>query len=209
MPSSRTTTGTLTPTSLTAWMMPSAIRSQRTIPPEYIDQHCAHLVVGKDQLKRLRHPCRGGTAPTSRKVGRGAAMQLHQIHRRHRQACPVDHATNVAIQRDVVQIMFLSRRLARIFFWVTSRIATSSGLTEKALLSKLILASSAIRSFLLCHHQRIDLDQTRIAGDEQVIEALHEMLKAADLATLQIQTKGEFAALITLQTGCRIDRRSS
>src|SRR5690606_15619432 len=34
VPSRRTTTGTLTPTSLTAAMMPSAIMSQRTMPPK-------------------------------------------------------------------------------------------------------------------------------------------------------------------------------
>src|SRR3984957_19982865 len=34
VPSSRTTTGTPTPTFLTALMMPSAIRSQRTMPPK-------------------------------------------------------------------------------------------------------------------------------------------------------------------------------
>ncbi|BAK10579.1 malate dehydrogenase hypothetical protein [Pantoea ananatis AJ13355] len=36
LPSRRTTTGTLTPTSATAPMMPSAIRSQRTMPPKML-----------------------------------------------------------------------------------------------------------------------------------------------------------------------------
>ncbi|KAG1360445.1 hypothetical protein G6F61_014399 [Rhizopus arrhizus] len=38
VPSRRTTTGTLTPTSFTAAMMPSAIMSQRTMPPKMLTQ---------------------------------------------------------------------------------------------------------------------------------------------------------------------------
>src|SRR5579862_9313691 len=48
VPSSRTTTGTLGPTFLTALMMPSAIRSQRTMPPKIFTRIA--LTLGFDRI---------------------------------------------------------------------------------------------------------------------------------------------------------------
>ena len=73
------------------------------------------------------------------------------------------------------------------------------------MLSRLILASSAISSPVCGHHQGVDLDQAGITLDKQVVQALHEILKRPDLTTLEIQAKGQFAALVTLQSGRRID----
>src|SRR5699024_7640991 len=65
-----------------------------------------------NQLECLGDPLgRGGTADVE-EVGRVAAVQLDQIHGAHGQTGTVDHAADVAIQRDVGQIELLSSRFA-------------------------------------------------------------------------------------------------
>ena len=115
VPSSRTTTGTRTPTSRTALMMPSAIRSQRTMPPKMLTRIARTLRVGKNQLEGRGHALGGRAAADVEEVGGLAALQLDQVHGRHRQACAVDHAGDVAIERDVVEIVLAGDALGRIF----------------------------------------------------------------------------------------------
>jgi hypothetical protein len=79
-------------------MMPSAIMSQRTMPPKMLTRIALHLVVGQDQLEGLGHALLGGAAADVEEVGRLAAVQLDHVHGRHRQAGAVDHAADVAVQ---------------------------------------------------------------------------------------------------------------
>jgi hypothetical protein len=109
VPSRRTTTGTLTPTSLTAWMMPSAIRSQRTMPPKMLTR-----IAFTFGLERMSLKASVTRSPWRRRRRRGsspaAAVQLDQVHRRHRQAGAVDHAGDVAVERDVVEVVLAAPR---------------------------------------------------------------------------------------------------
>src|SRR5690606_2254576 len=68
LPSRRTTTGTLTPTSLTAPMMPSAIISQRTMPPKMLTRTACtassdRMILNASVTRSLVAP-----PPTSRKL---------------------------------------------------------------------------------------------------------------------------------------------
>ena len=55
---------------------------------------------------------RRGPSAHVQEVGRFPTADFYGIHRRHGQARPIDHASNVAIQGDVVQIA-LSRNPLR------------------------------------------------------------------------------------------------
>ena len=46
-----------------------------------------------------------GIATHIQEVGRGAPMQLDDVHGGHGQARPIDHAPNAAVQANVVQII--------------------------------------------------------------------------------------------------------
>src|SRR5690606_35973620 len=67
VPSSLTTTGTPTPTSLTAAMMPSAIRSQRTMPPKMLTRIAFTCSFDKMSLKAAVTRSLVAPPPTSRK----------------------------------------------------------------------------------------------------------------------------------------------
>src|SRR5210317_660380 len=68
VPSRRTTTGTLTPTSFTALMMPSAIRSQRTIPPKMLTRIASTLSFVRISLNAAATRSAVAPPPTSRKL---------------------------------------------------------------------------------------------------------------------------------------------
>jgi hypothetical protein len=56
---------------------------------EDVDQDRAHLWIGQDQLKRRGHAIAGRTAADVEKVRRPAAVQLDQVHGRHRRPAPL------------------------------------------------------------------------------------------------------------------------
>src|SRR5690606_13071534 len=68
VPSRRTTTGTLTPTSFTAAMMPSAIMSQRTMPPKMLTRMPSTLGLERISLKASVTRSLVAPPPTSRKL---------------------------------------------------------------------------------------------------------------------------------------------
>ena len=52
-----------------------------------------------------------GIAAHIQKIGRGSAVQLDDVHGGHGQTCTVDHAADVAVQTDVVQVILASCHL--------------------------------------------------------------------------------------------------
>ena len=73
-------------------------------------------------------------------------MQLDEVHRRHREAGAVHHAGDVAVERDIVQVV-LARRRAPSRLPASGRAAPRASFwRNSALSSMLILASSATRS---------------------------------------------------------------
>src|SRR3990167_4265515 len=81
---------------------------------EDVDQHRLDVAVGEDDLERLGHHFRRGAATDVEKVGGLSAMQLDQVHGRHRQTRAIDHAADVAGQGDVADVAFLRGDLLRV-----------------------------------------------------------------------------------------------
>ena len=82
---------------------------------EDVDQDGAHLRVGQDQLEGRGHALAGRAAAHVEEVGRLAAVQLDEVHGRHRQPRAVHHAGDVAVERDVVEVVLAGTALHRIF----------------------------------------------------------------------------------------------
>jgi hypothetical protein len=55
-----------------------------------VDQNAFDVGVGEDDLERGRHALLGRAAADVEEVGRGRAIQLDDVHRRHGEAGPVD-----------------------------------------------------------------------------------------------------------------------
>ena len=74
---------------------------------ENIHQDRAHVVVRQDQLEGLGDFFRGCAAADVEEIGRFTAVQLDQVHGRHGQSGAVDHAGDVAVERDVIETVFV------------------------------------------------------------------------------------------------------
>ena len=57
----------------------------------------------------------GGTAADIQEIRGFAAGEFDDIHRRHREAGTVDHTANIAVEFDVVEVVFRSFDLKRFF----------------------------------------------------------------------------------------------
>ena len=131
-------------------------------------------------------------------------MQLNDVHGTHRQACAVNHAADVAVQRDVVQ--FPLRRLR--FTWVFLRLIAHFAqirLAEQRVAVSAQFAVEADQVALLGDHQRVDLDQRQVALKEngrQTHENLGELL---NLFTFQTQFERQFTTLVRHRARQRID----
>ena len=139
-------TGMLTPTSLTAAMMPSAIMSQRTMPPKILIRIAVTLGFDRISLNAAVTRSLVAPPPTSKKVRRLAAVQLDQVHGRHGEARAVDHAGDIAVERHIVELVLGRLALHRDPLASHRALPPRSLCRNSALSSMLILASSASRS---------------------------------------------------------------
>ena len=71
---------------------------------EDVDQDRLDVRVGQDQLERDGDPLVRRAAADIEEIGRVAAVQLDDVHRRHREAGAVDHAADIAVELDVVEL---------------------------------------------------------------------------------------------------------
>ena len=81
---------------------------------EDVDEDGLHRGVGQDDLEGRLHLLGVGAAADVEEVGGLAAGGLDRVHRRHGEAGAVHHAADVAVERDVAQVVLRRLDLARI-----------------------------------------------------------------------------------------------
>ena len=109
VPSSRTTSGTCRLTSRAAATTPSAITSQRMMPPKMLTRMPSTLASDRMILKAAVTRSRVRAAADVEEVRRLPAVELDDVHGRHGEAGTVDHAADLAVELDVVEAV--ARRL--------------------------------------------------------------------------------------------------
>ena len=162
--------------------------------------------VGEQDLERRRDLRLRRAAAHVEEVGRTAAGELDHVHRGHRQAGAVHHAGDVAVERDVGQVVLLGLELARLLL-VRIPSSASSGWRWRALSSSSILASSATSApsavttsgFTSTSDASVAVYAWYSAGGE-LDEPAHELAPES-------QPEGEAARLVRLEAGERIDHR--
>src|SRR6202041_1748621 len=81
-----------------------------------VNQHRLHALVAEQDFERVRDLFGISPAANIEEVRGHAAGVFDDIHRRHCEPGAVDHAAHTAIELDVVQAVFRSLNLERIFF---------------------------------------------------------------------------------------------
>ena len=74
-------------------------------------------------LERRLHLLGVGAAADVEEVGRLAAGGLDDVHRRHREAGAVHHAADVAVERDVAEVVLRRLGLARVLLVRVAQLA--------------------------------------------------------------------------------------
>ena len=159
VPSSRTTSGTFRPSSLTAATTPSAMMSQRMMPPKMLTRMAFTFGSDSDDLEGRRHLLLGGAAADVEEVGGLAAVELDDVHRRHGQAGAVDHAADVAVELDVVEVVLRWPRSPSGPPRSSSRSATMSGWRKARCRRSSSWRRARMSSPSLGDDQRVDLEQ--------------------------------------------------
>ncbi len=180
VPSRRTMTGMLTPTSLTAAMMPSAMMSQRTMPPKILIRIARDLGIRQNQLERRRDALLGGAAAHIQEIRRLAAVQLNQVHGRHGQAGAIHHAGDIAVERHIVE--FVLRRLA--LHGILLRVIAHRGqilVPKQRVVFDVDLGIQGQKIAVRGDDQRIDLHQAGIAFQIQLVDRVRDFAELRDL----------------------------
>src|SRR5699024_3500590 len=73
---------------------------------EDIDQNGLDVGARGNELERLGDPFGRSAATDIKEIGRRAAVQLDQVHGPHGQTGAVDHATDIAVELNVGQVVF-------------------------------------------------------------------------------------------------------
>ena len=128
---------------------------------EDVDQHALDLGVREQQLERRGHPLLGGAAADVEEVRRRAAVQLDDVHGRHRQPGAVDHAADVAVELDVVELVPAGLDLVRVLLVEVAQLDHPRLAVERVAV-EVHLGVERDQLAVLGHDQRIDLDQAGV-----------------------------------------------
>ena len=174
---------------------------------EDVDEYGARALVRKDELERGSHAVRGRGAADVEEIRRLAALELDEVHRRHRESRAVDHARDVAAERDVAELVFCGTPLHRVFLRGIAQ-RHELGLAEERIRLDVDLCVEGDERAVLRHDQRIDLDEREVALEIEPVQRARDALEFHDLLAGEAEAIGEAAALERLQAGGRMDVRA-
>src|SRR5690606_39981846 len=83
---------------------------------EDVDEDPFYVGIREDDLEGGRHPLLGSAPTDIQKVGGVASIELDDVHGRHGQACAIDHAADIAVELDVIELVAPGLQLHGILF---------------------------------------------------------------------------------------------
>src|SRR5690625_3081717 len=172
---------------------------------ENVDEDAFDVRVREDDLEGRGHPLLGGAATHVEEVGRIAAIELDDVHGRHGQAGAVDHAADVTVELDIVQLVAPGFELHRIFLVFVAQL-DDVRMAEQRAVVEAHLGVERDHPAATGDNQRIDLQQGDVELGEGLIHGHHEPGRRLDLAPLETEREGDLAGLEGHQTDGRIDR---
>ena len=205
VPSSRTTSGTCSPTSLTAADHALGDHVALHDAAEDVDQNPLHLRIRGDDLERGRHLLLGGAAADVEEVRRRLAVELDDVHGRHGEAGAVDHAADGAVERHVVEIVFRGLDLLLVLLGQVAQREDIRMSIERVVVEA-DLGVEADELAALGDDQRIDLEQAHVLGDERRVELAHHAFRLLGEIAGETEHLRHPPAVMRHDAGRRIDR---
>ena len=125
---------------------------------EDIDQNPLHVRIAGDDLERRRHALLGRRAADIEEVRRRPPIELDDVHGGHREAGAVDHAADLAVERDVIELVFRRFDFLGVFLGLVAQ-RQDVGMAEQRVVVEADLGIEADQLLVLGDDQRIDLEQ--------------------------------------------------
>src|SRR5256885_16482232 len=135
--------------------------------------------------------------------GRAAGV-LDDVHRGHGEASSVDHATDAAIELDVVEAVLRSFDFERIFFVEIAK-AAKFLVTKEAVVVERHLGVKRDQLPIAGEDAGIDFEHGRIRIDEGAMQRLKKRRRVVGNVARKPEAERKFARLIRLQTDRRMN----
>src|SRR5690606_9035884 len=173
---------------------------------EDVDQNAFHCRVGEDDLEgRLHLLLRCATADVE-EVGRLLAVELDDVHGRHREAGAIHHATDGPVELDVGEVVLGRLDFHRILFVEITQLHDLLVPVERVGI-EIHLGVEAEELAVLGDDQRIDLEQAHVLFDEEAIEIADHLHALADLIPRKSKRERDLAAMEREVAGGGVDRQ--
>ena len=207
VPSSRTTTGTCDAAELLDGADHAARDAVRAgDAAEDVDQHGAHVGVGDEQAERVLDRLLAGAAADVEEVGRLAAVELDDVHRGHGEAGAVDHAGDVAVELDVVQVELRRLDLHRVLLVEVAHLHDVR-VAEEGVVVEVDLGVERHHVARAGDHQRIDLGERRVRLQIGVHEPGDQLRGLGRRLPFEAEAAGHGAGLERQDAEVGIDRQ--
>src|SRR5215212_8962675 len=171
---------------------------------EDVDEHGADGRVGEQDAEGRLDPLLRGAAAHVEEVGGLAARELDDVHRRHREPRAVDHAGDVAVELDVVEVELRRLDLQRLLLVEVAQ-GVEVRVAEHRVVVEGDLGVEREQPPVLRQEERVDLKQRGVGLLVRVVERLHELGRLVDERRGQSQPEGELARLEGAEADGRVD----
>src|ERR1700761_7582556 len=123
---------------------------------EDVDQDALHIGIGGDDLEGGRNLLLAGAAADIEEVRRRHAVELDDVHRRHRKARAIDHAADGAIERDIVEVVSRRFDFLGVFLGLVAQYS-HFGMTKQGVVVERDLGVEHAQLLLPGDNKRVDL----------------------------------------------------
>src|SRR6185436_12457443 len=171
---------------------------------EDVDQHRLHVLVRHQDLERVADLLGVGAAADVEEVGRLPSRQLDDVHRRHREAGAVDHAADVAVEVNVIEVELRGFDLERILFAEVAQLL-DVGMPIQRVVVEVHLRVERQQIPGRGDDQRVDLEQRRVGGEIRVVERGDDLDELVDLRAVEADAEPELPRLEWHDADARLD----
>ena len=120
---------------------------------------------------------------------------LDDVHRRHGEACAVDHAADVAVEVDIGERGVLGLELCGVLLGLIAKFF-DVGVTVERVVVEVHLAIERDDLVITGDDEGVDLGERAVGLDKAGVERLEDLGRGADCLALEAEREGELAALV-------------
>src|SRR5215471_17476549 len=170
-----------------------------------IDQDGLHVRIGHQQTERILDRLSTGTTTHIQKIRWGSAGKFDDVHCRHRQASPIDNATDIAGEFYIVEFVSRSLDFQGVFL---SQIPQRHhiGLTEEGVVIELHFDVQDHRRPGRGQPQRINFQQCTVPVMKDAIQFLQQEWQIVLRCSIDLELLNQTSGLERCQTQQDIDR---